>query len=90
VTAQETAIAITAIVAGCTMIALVVGVIVWQIFSSSRARMSVAREEAYKELARTSADVHVDTLHSLQRTQSELSALRAQVAEIERVLREVG
>lgn len=38
-------------VGGIAMVTIIVVVVVWQVFLSWRAKMSIAREEAYQQLA---------------------------------------
>jgi hypothetical protein len=89
-TGEETAIAITAIVAGSLLAAIVVSILVWQLAGAWRTRMAVGREKAYQELATEMADTQRRTAAGTQQILDELSDLRARTAEIERMLREVG
>jgi hypothetical protein len=73
-----------------TCIAVVVTVILWQSFVTYRARMSVARENAYKQLAEDSVRAQERTADRLERTVAELTDLRQRTAELERLLKEVG
>ncbi|MCI0439918.1 MAG: hypothetical protein L0177_12410 [Chloroflexi bacterium] len=82
-----------------------VSVLVWQGFATWRARMSVAREEAYRKLAEeaTQAQIRIaDNLEkvvatqaqvrlveSLEKVVGELAELRKRTAEVERILKEV-
>lgn len=69
----------------------IVGVVViWQIFATWRARMSVAREDAYRQLAADAIDAQRRTAQELERATIELAQLRATTAELERMLKEVG
>ena len=63
---------------------------IWQLFATLRARMAVAREEAYRELAQESTDTQRRTAEALERTVAELTDLRQRTSELERVLKEVG
>jgi C4-dicarboxylate-specific signal transduction histidine kinase len=65
-------------------------VVVWQVAASWRARMSVAREEAYRKLAEEVVAAQRQTSQALEQTAAELVELRARTAEVERVLKEVG
>jgi type VI protein secretion system component VasK len=65
-------------------------VVVWQLAASWRARMSVAREEAYRKLAEEVVAAQRQTSQALEQTAAELVELRARTAEVERVLKEVG
>jgi len=66
-----------------------VSVIAWQGFATWRARMSVAREEAYKELAHNSSLAMDRIVARLDEQSTLLSQLQARTAEIERVLKDV-
>ena len=65
-------------------------VVVWQLAATRRARMSVAREEAYRKLAEEVVAAQRQTGQALERTAAELAELRARTAEVERMLKEVG
>ena len=71
-------------------IAIVIGLIVWQGFATWRARMSVAREDAYRALAEESNRSHQRTADRLESVVAELSDIRQRTAELERLLKEVG
>ena len=68
----------------------VISIVVVQVFATWRARMSVAREEAYRQLATDTADIQKRTANELDRTARVLEDLRDRTAELERMLREVG
>ncbi|MGE5595989.1 MAG: hypothetical protein ACM3S1_08145 [Hyphomicrobiales bacterium] len=65
-------------------------VIAWQIFATWRAKMSVAREDAYRQLAAEATEAQRRTASELERAAFELQQLRATTAELERMLKEVG
>ena len=65
-------------------------VVVWQLAATRRARMSVAREEAYRKLAEEVVAAQRQASQALEQTAAELAELRARTAEVERVLKEVG
>ncbi|MGE3075285.1 MAG: hypothetical protein AB7N24_16130 [Dehalococcoidia bacterium] len=71
-------------------VASVLVVVVWQLFSTYRARMSVARESAYRQLADDSVRAQERVADRLDRAVSELTDLRQRTAELERMLKEVG
>lgn len=71
-------------------IAAVVVVIIWQGMATWRARMSIARESAYRQLADDSVRAQERTADRLDRAVSELTDLRQRTAELERLLKEVG
>jgi hypothetical protein len=62
---------------------------IWQLFATLRARMGVAREAAYRELAHEVADSQRRTAEALETTVAELRDLRQRTGELERVLKEV-
>ena len=70
-------------------IAIGVAVVVPQIFSTWRARMSIAREEAYKKLAEEAVSLQRDIAGMLDKSSKELAQIRARTEEMERLLREV-
>lgn len=65
-------------------------VIIWQIFATARARMSVAREEAYRKLAEENAEAQGKTAALLEQATVDLADLRKRMVEMERILKEVG
>jgi hypothetical protein len=73
-----------------TCIAAVVVVVIWQSMVTYRARMSIARESAYRQLADDSVRAQERTADRLDRAVSELTDLRQRTAELERMLKEVG
>jgi len=73
-----------------TCIATVLVVIIWQIFMTYRARMSIARESAYRQLADDAVRAQERTADRLERAAADLSELRQRTAELERMLKEVG
>jgi hypothetical protein len=82
----EAAIAIVGIV----FVTTVLTVVIWQIFGTWRARVSVAREAAYRQLADEATAVQRRMAEGLERAAAELSELRARTTELERMLKEVG
>lgn len=75
--------------AGVLMVTAIIVIVVWQIAASWRARVSVERETAYRELAGKSATLQEQLLAEQQQVASDLSEVRARVENIERILREV-
>ena len=71
-------------------IASVLIVLIWQGMTTWRARMSVAREAAYRQLADDSVKAQERTADRLDRAVAELTDLRQRTAELERLLKEVG
>ncbi|MGH3921374.1 MAG: hypothetical protein ACRDTT_00575 [Pseudonocardiaceae bacterium] len=68
---------------------LVVVVVIIQVAASWRARMSVAREEAYRRLAEEATQTQEKTTQQLELMVAELRSMRERTTELERVLREV-
>jgi hypothetical protein len=64
-------------------------VVVWQALVTWRSRMSVAREEAYRNLAEQVTQAQLRIADSLEKAVTELSELRQRTAELERLLKEV-
>lgn len=63
--------------------------VVWQIAATWRARMLAAREEKYKELAKKYAELLEDNVELHRRSIDELTAARASIASMERMMREI-
>jgi hypothetical protein len=82
---SEAAIAI----AGILFVTTVATVVVWQIFGTWRARMSVAREEAYRRLAEEATAAQQRIAGEQRKVAEELAELRGRVGAIEKLLREV-
>jgi HAMP domain-containing protein len=76
-------------IAGIALSAVFVFVVVSQVFATWRARVSAAREDAYRKLAEQATEAERRTADGLERTASELGELRARTAELERMLKEV-
>ncbi len=71
------------------LITLIVAVVIWQVFSIARARVSATREDAYHKLAEQATESQRRIAEDLGRATGELTELRQRVAAIERLLREV-
>jgi len=71
-------------------IAIIGSVLIWQGMATWRARMSVAREAAYKQLAEDSVRAQERTADRLERAVAELTDIRQRTSELERLLKEVG
>jgi hypothetical protein len=82
---SEAAIAI----AGIAFLTIVISVVVWQIFATGRTGLSAKREQAYRKLAEDVAEAQLRTADELAKAVSELSQLKRQTAELERVLKAV-
>jgi len=72
------------------LITFLIVVVVWQGFATWRARASVAREEAYRKLAEQSSAAQRRTAEEQQKISEDLGDLRAQIAAIEKLLRDAG
>ena len=75
---------------GILFVTTVITVVVWQIFGTWRARMSVAREAAYRQLAEETTAAQRRMTESVERVAGKLSELRIRTTEVERLLKEVA
>jgi hypothetical protein len=75
---------------GILLVTTIASVAIWQVFGTWRARMSVAREAAYRQLAEEATSVQRRVAEGLERATAELSELRTRTTELERLLKEVG
>lgn len=64
-------------------------VTIYQVGATWRARLAVAREEAYRTLAEQSTAAAADTARRLAQVEADLAAVREQTTELRRLLREV-
>ncbi|MQA14038.1 MAG: hypothetical protein GEV09_07640 [Pseudonocardiaceae bacterium] len=71
------------------LITLVVVVVIWQVFSIARAKVSARREEAYQKLAEQATEAQRSIADDLSRATGELTEVRQRVAAMEKLLREV-
>ncbi|HZN19485.1 MAG TPA: hypothetical protein VFB84_15090 [Micromonosporaceae bacterium] len=76
-------------IAAITLLGMIVAVVIWQAGTLWRARMMVAREEAYRSLAEQATQVQQRTVQQLEQVRAELSGLRERSDEMRRVLTEV-
>ena len=67
----------------------IVIVLIWQIFATRRARAVLKREDEYRKLAERATVAQEQAAQGFSRVAAELEDLRARVAEMERVLKEV-
>lgn len=81
----EAAIAITAT---AVFFALLM-VVIWQVLATWRARMLVAREEAYRKLAEQATEAQSRTAAALEQALAEIKIVRQETEEMRRLLREV-
>ena len=72
------------------MVGIVIAVAIWQGMATWRARMSIAREEAYRKLAENSEATNSRTADLLASMKNDLADLRSRTAEMERLMKEVG
>lgn len=77
-------------IVGILFVTVVLTAAIWQIFATAKARLSVAREEAYKRLADEAIQSQSRTSEELVRATAELTQIRRQTGELERMLKEVG
>ena len=89
ISSGEVAIAIVAMIAVFVTVTVIVTVVVWQIFSTARARMSVAREEGYRKLAEQSTAAIERVNAQLDRQTAQVADIQTRTAELERLLKEV-
>ena len=82
------------IVGGMMLIAILLGIVIWQIFKTAQSRMlaadAIARDEAYRRLAEQSASTQEQLAAQQQRIADDMIELRERVGAIEKLLREVG
>jgi hypothetical protein len=71
------------------MIGIVICVAVWQVMSTWRARMSIAREDGYRRVAEDSESTNSRTADLLASIRNDLADLRTRTAELERIMKEV-
>lgn len=76
-------------VMGILMVTVIATVAVWQGLGTWRARMQIAREQAYQKLAEEMASSQKTAAAELQRMANDLADLRARTEEVERMLKEV-
>lgn len=76
-----------------TIIAIVVSIVLWQVFRTKQqtieSRAQIAQEEAYRKLAEEATSVQNRTAAELHQLTEGMADLRVRVATIERMLREV-
>lgn len=77
-------------VAVIAFVMAIVIVAIWQGFGLWRARMSIAREDAYRKLAEESLSAQTRMSVQQQRIADDLASLNERVSSIEKILKEVG
>ena len=88
--AAETAIAITAVAGGLLAFTVVACMIAWLWLSSSRTRAIASKESAYQALAEEMAESQRKAAADLEQLRGDIEDLRPRIAEIERMIKEVG
>lgn len=68
----------------------IVVVVSIQVAATWRARMSVAREDAYRRLAEQATNAQQETSRQLAAATAELATIRERTTSLERLLKEVG
>ena len=71
-------------------VATIGSVLIWQGMTTWRARISIARETAYRQLADDAVRAQERTADRLDRAVAELTEIRQRTTELERMLKEVG
>jgi hypothetical protein len=71
------------------LITAIIVVVIWQGASIAKARMSVAREEAYRKLSEQAAGAEQISAEAQQKTAEALEDIRTRLAAIEKLLRDV-
>lgn len=64
-------------------------VLIWQVFATWRAKVQLAREDAYRKLAERSITSEMETREDLLRISESLADLQKRMTSIERVMREI-
>lgn len=64
-------------------------VLIWQVFATWRAKVQLAREDAYRKLAERSITTEMETREDLLRISESLADLQKRMTAIERVMREI-
>lgn len=75
------------------LIIIIIGLIIWQVFKTNRAKSEnaavIAQEQAYRKLAEEATSVQNRTAAELHQLTEGMADLRVRVTTIERMLREV-
>jgi biopolymer transport protein ExbB/TolQ len=71
------------------LITILIVVVIWQSFTTRRARMSVEREEAYRKLAEQLTDAQQITAQEQHNLSKSVDEIQTRIAAIEKLLREV-
>lgn len=76
-------------IAGIALVTIVAAVAIWQGLGTWRARIAVAREDAYRQLAERTSAAEASLAEQQAHTVTQLRAINERLAGIEKVLREV-
>lgn len=76
-------------IAGIAMVTVVTVVIVWQALATARARMSIQREHAYRELAEQQATSQQRINQLLDSIAIDLGDVKSRTGEVERLIKTV-
>jgi Tfp pilus assembly protein PilO len=76
-------------IAGILLVTTIVSMVVWQLFATGRTGISAGREQAYRRTAEASAEAQRETAEQLTKLTAEVTRLRQQTDELERMLKEV-
>jgi hypothetical protein len=87
---EEVPVAVVAVTGVFLAFTVIVSLLIWQIGTTWRARMSVAREAAYQQLATEVTQAQERAAHAVELANVSLNDVRMRLTEIERVLKEVG
>lgn len=71
------------------MVGSVIAIAIWQGMATWRARMHIAREEAYRKLAENTEATNSRTADLLASIRNDVADLRTRTAELERMMKEV-
>ena len=81
------------VVGGMALMAIIIMMVIWQVFRTRQAtiesRATIAHEEAYRRLAEEATSVQNRTAAELNQLTEGMADLRVRVTNIERLLREV-
>lgn len=72
------------------VIAAILIVIIWQVFATRRATAALLREDEYKKLAERGTAAQERIVQTLAAASEDIADLRGRVAEMERMMKEVG
>lgn len=71
------------------IVSVIIIVVIIQVFSTTRARMSITREESYHKLAEESVVSNKKTTEEVEKMSAELVEIKNRLISIEKILREV-